>query len=260
VSSWSTVIPDGSALLVVQSHRQPLPAPWYEACVASVRSWARARGYGYRWYGDELFDRLPAELLEKCRDRPVVAADLARLRLLEALLADGFERVVWIDADVLVLRPARFDLPEADALFGREVWIQVDAAGRLRTYRKIHNALLAFTAASPVLPFYRYAAERIVARHRGRMVAQLVGPKLLTLLHNAIGFEVLETAGMLSPAVARDVVAGGGAALTRFRTACAVEPAALNLCGSAVAAGQHSDAFMDRLVATLTARPGVFGS
>jgi len=37
-----------------------------------------------------------------------------------------------------------------------------------------------------------------------------------------------------------------------------VEPAALNLCGSAVASGQHSDAFMDRLVATLTARPSVF--
>ena len=35
--------------LVLQSHTAPLPAPWYEGCVGSVRDWANRCGYDYRW-------------------------------------------------------------------------------------------------------------------------------------------------------------------------------------------------------------------
>ncbi len=240
--------------LVVQSHRTPLPASWYERCIESVRFWAVAQEFDYRWLGDELLDRLAPELLEKTRRQPVVATDLARLIVLEEALTEGYARVVWVDADVLVLDPARLVLAERPAQFGREVWVQRDAAGVHKVYRKIHNAFMAFEAGNPVLPFYRHSAERILNRYdpnASRMVAQLIGPKLLTLLHNAIGFDVIESAAVLSPAVAKDVLEGGGEALRRFVEASAVPPLALNLCGSSVRGGELGDEDVCRLVGCL---------
>ena len=239
--------------VVLQSHRDGLPA-WYRPCLDSVKSWARSQGFEYRFLGDELFDWLAPELREKTRHTPVIAADLARLELLTEVLAEDCDRAVWVDADVLVVAPDRLALPSADALFGREVWVQHENR-RVRVFRKIHNAFMAFTPADPVLPFYRHAATRIVERHSGPMAPQLIGPKLLTLLHNAIGFEVLETAAMLSPDVARDVLAGGGPALDRFREASTVTPAAINLCGSLVRDGLRDEAAMQDLVEVLVARP-----
>ena len=246
--------------LVVQSHTSPLPSAWYERCIGSVRGWADTKGYDYRWLGDELFDEIPGPLRATIRHRPVVASDLARLIVLENALAAGYARAVWVDADVLVLDPAGLELPEAGALFGREVWVQQSDAGRLKVYRKVHNAFMAFSAGNPVLPFYRWSAERILRRYDTAaepMVAQLIGPKLLTLLHNAIGFEVLEAAGVLSPLVVRDLLDGGGRALERFLAGSEVQPLAVNLCGSSVVRGdltnREMDGLVDRLLSNLFA-------
>jgi len=252
--------------LVIQSHSEPLPAAWLEACTASVRRFAGACGFEYRWLGDELFESLPASLLEKTRNQRVVATDLARLAVLQTGLDEGFEPVVWIDADVLVLDHERFRLTDSAAQFGREVWVQRERGGALKVYRRIHNAIMAFRRADPVLPFYRYAATRILERYDrpdaggssgGAMVPQLIGPKLLTLLHNAIGFDVLETAGVLSPPVVADLLAGGGRALETYRRACTADVLAVNVCGSSVRNGDLDDRQMDDLMDLLTRQPSV---
>ena len=245
-----------SRVLVIQSHTHPLPAKWYGCCIESVRTWADMHGYDYRWMGDEIFDPINDSLLAKTRNQRVVATDLARLYALESALAEGFERAIWVDADVLVIAPQRLVLPgQAGALFGRENWVQVRAGGSLRCHRKIHNALMAFDRGSEVLPFYRYSAERILDRYQGQMVPQLIGPKLLTLLHNAIGFPVLEEAAMLSPPVILDLLGGGGAALECFIGATSVAPAAVNLCGSSVATGELDDDQIDRVIGVLSVTP-----
>jgi hypothetical protein len=263
-----------SPTLVIQSHRQPLPAPWYEPCIESVQAWARHWQFEYRWLGDELFAGIDAMILAKTRERLLVATDLGRLLVLEAALQEGFERVVWVDADVLIVQPERLDLQDSSALFGREVWVQASDSGRLKVYRKIHNAFMAFAAGDPVLPFYRYAAERILQRyqrgpssHSGGMVAELIGPKLLTLLHNAIGFDVIEGAGMLSPLVCRDLLrdrkrssdGNRGAALDLFLRKSQVPPCAVNLGGSSVATGKLDDEQMMAVVTELLRDPGLLG-
>jgi len=237
---------------VVQSHRQPLPASWFSRCVESVRNWAGQQGFDYRWLGDELFDPLNPLIREKTRGQIMVAADLARLHILSQSLEAGYDQAVWVDADVLVLQPDELAVPECGAVFGREVWIQADEGGALRVHRKIHNAFMAFAADDPVLPFYLYSAQRIVSRYDGSMAPQTIGPKLLTFLHNVIGFDVLETAGMLSPAVARDVLAGQGEALDRFNAESVCAPLALNLCGSSVTGGELSDFEMEAVIDTLS--------
>ena len=67
--------------LVMQSHRSPLPYPWLERCLDSVRSWSESNAFDYRFIGDELFDLVPEKLLAKTRHETVIATDLARLRL-----------------------------------------------------------------------------------------------------------------------------------------------------------------------------------
>ena len=67
--------------LVVQSHRSPLPFPWIAQCLESVRDWSDTRYYDYHFLGDEIFNRVPADLLARIEHK-VVAADLARLLVL----------------------------------------------------------------------------------------------------------------------------------------------------------------------------------
>lgn len=233
-----------SDTVVIQSHRLPLPFNWLERCLESVRSWAAARGYDYRFEDDAIFERLDQDLREKTRDQLVVASDVARLAALQGALDEGYECAVWMDADMLVFEPDRLRLAPEDYALGREVWVQRSAPGRVRSYVKVHNAFLQFRAGNPFLTFYRHAAERIVRAHvPGRMVPQLVGPKLLTALHNVIRCPVVEEAAMLSPAVAEDLLAGGGAALSEFCARSRRRVAAVNLCGSLVDGDLYASRF-----------------
>lgn len=251
---------------VIQSHREPLPASWYRICIDSVRDWSALHGYDYRWFDDELFQLLPRELQRKTTDRQVVAADLARLRALRQSLERGYERVVWIDADTLVIAPDRLLLRDVDHGFGREIWVQEggrdtssgnQSAGRLRVYDKIHNAFMMFSRGNRLLDFYSYAAERLVRRHRGDMVPQLVGPKFLATLHNLLDLHVIEEAGVMCPLVAGELlgIKADQGALARYLERSNVAPAALNLCGSMVRSEQLSDHDMERLISLLQQRP-----
>jgi hypothetical protein len=260
---------------VIQSHRQPMPADWYQPCVDSVRAWSQRCGYDYLWLDDSMLQMLPEILQLKTARQPVVAADLGRLRALQRGLDEGFDRVVWIDADTLIIDPERLALPDDDHLFGREIWIQYVARGnekilpgalspdRLRVYDKIHNAFMCFSQGNPFLDFYSYAAERLVSAHQGPMVSQFVGPKFLATLNNLLNLPVLEEAAVLCPLVARDLLADqdNGAALQLFRRHSLRAPAALNLCGSLVSNKEVSNeelssADMHALIALLVSDEG----
>lgn len=235
--------------LVLQSFHDDPPA-WIAAAMASVRAWAASRGFDYRLVGDEIFDRVPAVLRDKAGGYPQIATDLGRLSLLREALEDGCERAVWLDADVVVFDPHRLDLAAADAhgyAFGREVWVQSRRDGRpgWEVRRNVHNAICVFDRANPMLDFYAHAAARVLARaEAGRLPPQIVGPKLLTSLHNTVNLPLIEACGMASPPVVRDLVTGGGPALDLLRAESTVPPAALNLCHSLVV-GEADDERLD---------------
>ncbi|MEM1437069.1 MAG: hypothetical protein AAGG11_23680 [Pseudomonadota bacterium] len=238
---------------MIQSHRTPLPADWLTTCIDSVRRWAATADLDYRWLGDELFAPVPTALLAKTRTQPVVATDLARLYQLECALAEGFDPVVWLDADVLIFRPDAFALPATGHCFGREYWLQADADGRVRSYRRIHNALLMFRAGDPVLPFYRFTAERILRTFRSeQMVPQLLGPKLVSALGSIAQFEVQESIGMVSPLVREGLVNQDRALLERWAEGHGAPLAAVNLCASLSANSPSVAVAIDRLLQPTT--------
>ena len=240
--------------LIIQSHRRPLPYPWITPCLASVRNWCNANGYDHRFYDDELFGFLPDSIPEELLSQRVIASDLARLYALQHALAEGYTTVVWMDADFLIFNPEGFELPDHPYAVGREVWVQHDERGRLKVYKKVHNAFLMFRDGNHFLAFYRETAERLLLHNRGTVPAQFIGPKLLTALHNIAQFPVLETAGMLSPPVVADMVRGGGPALDRFMEHSSRPIAAANLCISSCDKDEVSSDSMTQLIGYLLDR------
>lgn len=234
--------------LVFQSHRDPLPHAWLGRCLDSVTGWADANGFEYRFLGDEVFDLLAPPLRGRLGTRPVIASDLARLRLLQRGLDEGYRRVIWCDADLLIFRPTDFEPGCEDFALGREVWIQRDESGALRSYFRVHNAFLMFARGNSLLDFYAATAERLLRLNQGAMPPQFIGPKLLAALHNIAHFPVVESAAMLSPMVIRDLLAGGGDALELFREKSVSPPAAANLCASLTAAEGFGADEMNRLI------------
>ena len=240
--------------LVVQSHRSPLPFGWLRACVESVADWSRANNYQYRFIGDEVFGLVASDLRDKAGSQTVIVTDLARFRALQQGLAEGFDCVVWCDADFLIFRPQEFILPAAGFAFGREIWVQQDDKGKLRAYPKLHNALLMFRRGNACLDFYLDTAQRLVRLNQGGMPPQFIGPKLLTALHNIACFPVMENAGMLSPLVIRDILTGGGAALDLFLLKSPAAPAGVNLSSSLTETEGFSEQEMQTLIQQLLER------
>lgn len=239
--------------LVIQSQAEPLPQAWMRQCLDSVRDWARGAGFEYRFVDDALFDFVDADLRDSIRDHKVIASDLARLRWAQQALEQGNQCVVWCDADFLIFDAPKFELPADDCAVGREIWVQRDGEG-LRVYPKVHNAFLMFRRGNALLDFYADTAARLLRLNRGNVPPQFIGPKLLSALHNIARFPVMDAAAMLSPAVIRDLLAGGGPALDRFREASPAAPAGANLSASLCRSEGLDESAMSRLIELLRHR------
>lgn len=228
-------------------------------CVTSVHDWSHSHGHDYLWLDDELFAVVPAEIREKTVHQPVVTTDLARLLHLQRALKKGYETVVWCDADTLVIDPQQLLLSNLPFAVGREVWVQLETGAppaKPRAFVKVHNAFMQFDRNNVFLDFYCDAAARMLERHPAPFVSQLIGPKLLTAIHNIVALPVIETAAVLSPAVALDVLNAGGPCLDLFCRKSRQIPAALNLCASSVTRGELTDSQMHEICETVCRQPG----
>jgi hypothetical protein len=221
-----------TATLIIQSHCKPLPYLWLQRCLDSVNAWAELMGFKYHFIDDGIFELLPDSILQKTASQKVIATDIARLYAIRNGLADGYQTVVWIDADFYIFDPKQFILPESSYAVGREVWIQQDKRGQLKTYKKVHNAFLMFRQGNPFLEFYLQTAEKLLQQNTGNIPPQFIGPKLLTALHNICQLPVMESAGMLSPLVLEDIQKRQGDALEAFIQQSSTPIAGANLCSS----------------------------
>ena len=218
--------------LVIQSHKKDTQHTWLRLTLESVRAWSSLRGHDYRFFGDEIFEPLPSWFREKFVGMGAQCSDLARLLMIQKQLANGYERVVWADADLLVFRPKDLSVPLVnDSVFGYETWVDKDSKGKLRHWGHLHNAFMVFAKGSVVLPYLIYSIQSIARRiDKNKFSPQTFGPKLLGALHSISQFEVQPDVGALSPLVAKDVLDGGGEALNLFQRVQSQAPTALNLC------------------------------
>jgi hypothetical protein len=200
--------------VVYQSYRDHEVPPWITRCLESVKNWTQAKGFEYRFLGDEFLGRPDASYLEKVDSNVLLTSDLARLLVARDLLSAGYERTIWVDADVFVFDPEHLEINiTSEYAFCNEIWMERTAwpsriwqllsrgSWRLFNYEKrVNNAVCVFVAGNSLLDFYIHAAERVIAvRHPSLITPWLVGVGLLTRLNSAIKLPLLYTIGQLSP-------------------------------------------------------------
>jgi hypothetical protein len=235
--------------VVYQSYKPDGGPAWIRRCLDTVRGWALSRGFDYEFIGDEIFDRVPGWYRDRAANRIPVITDLGRLLLARDFLTQGYERTIWLDADVLVFDPDGLDIAVTEEYaFGAELWVQKGTTGKWQIHRNVHNAISVFTAGNSFLDFYIHACRSVVGRLEGGTPPQIVGPKLLTTLHNIIGFPLIAEVGMLSPPVLRDIAAGSGPAFDLLKEHTPGSLAAANLCSSLVGTARDGVAVTDELV------------
>lgn len=222
------------SILVLQSCSHVQQQGWMGTCLASVRRWSSLHSCDYRFVGDEIFNLVPQWYRDKVGSRLPIATDYARLLLCQRALAEGYQQVMWFDADLLILDEALQISFEGTCAFGQEVWVQ-ESERRLEARRNIHNAVCVFRHGCPVLPFLIHSVASLIRRVDPAHIApQMVGPKLLQALQPLADFAVLPQVSALSPSVVADLIRGGGPALTLFLQRSPVTPQAVNVCASLI--------------------------
>jgi hypothetical protein len=172
---------------------------WVERCVESVRGWA----VDHELLGEELLDLAPGWVHDAAGDSVLPVTDVARLVLVRDRLAVGHDRVVWLDADVLVWDAADVDVEvDADVAVCAERWVTGAPGGGLQALPYVSNAALACCSAAAAEALLDATLERVRA---GDVRARSLGPDLLGPLHRAAAFGELRGVSVLSPHVVRDV-------------------------------------------------------
>ncbi|MGO1118471.1 hypothetical protein ACTL6U_07200 [Rhodovibrionaceae bacterium A322] len=176
---------------------------WIGRCLRSVENWAKDQGFTYRFYDDRFLELVPQDLVLRAKGRLQMVADVARLLLAQQLLhKEGWERVIWADADFLIFDPpalrldagrqrppdlldsnlsdqeqgAATDHRLAAYAFGQEIWVQPGVSttagarnsasqkGGWKVRHNVHNAFMVLGRDNPVLDYYCHTACRLLAR------------------------------------------------------------------------------------------------
>lgn len=207
--------------------------------MASVRSWAGTAGIAYE-HVDDSFLTLAPGWVHDASESLLPVTDVARLVLLRDRLAAGWSRVVWLDADVLVVDGAHIDVDiDADVAVCVERWITGAPGGGLQAVPLVNNAALSVRDVDALLDA---TLDRVRA---GSLHPRSLGPDLLSAMHRSSPFGEVVGVTVASPHVVR----GEPGAWELLVSALPWPVGALNLCwsmaGDAVAA-EDVERFVDR--------------
>lgn len=218
--------------IVYQSYRTANVPTWIERCLSSVRDWARTQGHDYHFAGDEFLELAPAWYRQKAGMEICPVADLSRLIMADKLLSQGYDLVIWVDADILIFNPEglRPQLRQGFA-FTHELWTYVSDKGRPAVLQRVNNSVMLFAKQNVHLGFFVDACLQLA--HTRKAVGKLdVGTDFLTKLRNILPFALLENVGMLSPPLMQDIAHGTSGFLQTYAQALRAAPVCANLCAS----------------------------
>lgn len=219
--------------IVLQSYRSHDIPDWIATCLRTAGEWANQSGFDHVLTGDDFFDYAPAWARERCGTNIFPITDLARLHMMHDYLGRGYDRAVWLDADVIVFAPQLLKIDtQAGYAFCHEVTLKTSTDGRIHlTAPSINNAAMVFEKNHPMLEFYRFASEAIL-RHTppDKITRMAVGPKFLMALNGAMPIERLTSVGLFTPRLIEDIAEGGHHLCARYARQFGHPMAAANLC------------------------------
>jgi hypothetical protein len=197
----------------------------------SARAWAGAQQFDYHFIDDRLFDYVPEWYRRGAGTNVLVITNLARLLVARELLAAGYERTIWIDADIFVFDQEAFRIEViSDFAFCHEVWVDTQL-GALVSDVHVNNSVSVFVRGNSFLDFCIWAHEDLI-RHGTQIYAHGTTTRLLTALRKAVPFPLLTNVGVLSPVVAHDIRSGGNGLAQKYAALHGAPIHAINLGGS----------------------------
>jgi hypothetical protein len=218
--------------VVFQSFRTERVPDWLTACMRTVRAWADAKSFDYRFYDDAFLDVAPAWLRERCAGEICPVTDIARLIMSRRLLDEGYERAVWVDADMLVFAPDVLPVNSIDGYaLCLELWPYIDAQGKLQCDRRINNSITVFARGNPQLDFLIDACMKI-ASSRAQVGKFDLGTEFLTRLGQIVPLPLLPNVGMFSPVLMNAIAHGEDTLLSAYAAQLSAPLVAANLCNS----------------------------
>lgn len=198
--------------------------------MTSAREWAERSSFEYRFFDDSFFEFCPAWYREKAHGSILLMSDLARLVAARELLSEGFDRAIWIDADLLLFDPA-FELKiDAPFAFCRELWVELQDK-TLNCWPRVNNAACLFSRGNRFLDFYIDACESIV-RAQKELNPLAVGTAFLTGLSRVMPIPQIESVATLGPAAIQPLARGDDRMLREYRRVYGGPIRAANLCAS----------------------------
>ena len=192
--------PTVTRTLVVQSFRRTDVPAWIQRCLDSVQQWTRLRGFDYAFYGDEFYDLCGPDYLARVDGNPRSITNLARLEITRIKLAEGYDEVIWFDADVFVFDPDRMVVrTDAGYAFSHEAWVTKGTDGSANlAYTSLHNAAFIFTRRQTDLELLIHIIRHIVMTRTIGSNYQ-VGVRLISGLAYSMDIPVITCVGMFSP-------------------------------------------------------------
>jgi hypothetical protein len=221
--------------IVIQTFRNHTIPAWIQRCLDSVKKWAALHEHDYSLAGDEFYDLCGPEYLGRASKNPQAITNLARLVATRQQLAAGYQRVIWMDADVFVFDPAKlvFDFPAewltTGYAYGREVWLFRNPAGVTHvTPPRAHNAATFFTQGAIDLDMLITLIRHIDAK-RQIVSNYQIGVSLLRGLQYSLMFPTFSHVGVFSPALLRALAERDEKVLRFYGRACRYQTCAANL-------------------------------
>lgn len=176
----------------------------------SVAQWASASGWDYECLDDRFFDFVPPEIRTKCAGNIYALTDICRLVWIARKLDEPYDRVVWADADLLIFSPQHLMLAgDSNHGFAREIFLHLNADRSVTPVHGLNNALMYFTAGSPMLKHYLDASWQVIsAAQPGGIPRTALGPHLLSFIAESHPVNLIEGVGLLTVAIMREIATG----------------------------------------------------
>lgn len=200
-----------SETVIIQSFRRHDVPAWMERCMSSVRRWAQSRNYDYCFYGDEIRELCGREYLDRVGSNWRSITNLARLEATRLKLAEGYGRVIWLDADVFVFDQAGFEMQtDAGYAFSHEVYVVRNPDGSARLVKRaLHNAGFLFTPRQTDLDLFiqiiRHTVKTRVISSNLQVGVQLIGGLADTLAISAMTSVAMFSSDVIKSIAGADV-------------------------------------------------------
>ncbi|MFC1826897.1 glycosyltransferase family 2 protein [Thermodesulfobacteriota bacterium] len=218
--------------IIYQSYRTEDVPGWISHCMESVRKWADTNKFDYRFIDDELFSYVPDWYREKVDRQINLVSDLARLNLARKYLDEGYDRTIWIDADIIIFHPEHFHISIANGYgFCHEVFTKISPEGEITNFIHVNNAITVFEKNNKFLDFYIYSCEQIV-RNKKELTHTSVGTQFLTATHHFLCNQTMRNMGLLSPLIMNSIAGKKKHLMEMYMKAFGSRMFAANLCAS----------------------------